>query len=269
MKILINYSDSNFIKQQKKNSKSGMSIGGFDKVVEYGPDKMSEEFKRKHGSFIESNPRGGGYWIWKPYIIWDALCNHAQDGDYVFYCDSGSLFLNTIDHVINEMERADKDLFVTEVPLLEYQWTKEECFQALDCYEEKYLYTNQIQATYILIKKNKKTLKFIWDYIELCNRYSLLNDVKNEKNNKFLISHRHDQSLLSLLCKLRGIEGFRDISQYGIRPFQYITKERDFCIKNYKNSNYPQITLSYRKEKWWKVSLKEKIKDTLGFGIRI
>ncbi|WHX80023.1 hypothetical protein QNH32_05290 [Priestia flexa] len=268
MKILINYSDNNFRKQQIKNTKSGFRHGGFDRVIEYGPSDLEEDFLQKHTSFINNNKRGGGYWIWKPYIILHALNQHAEYGDYVFYCDSGSYFVNTIDYLIKDLTASNQDIFLTEIPLLEYQWTKSECFERLECKEDRFLYSNQRQGTYILVRKTEKSIKFIERYLELCNQYDLLNDSKNEENNKQLIDHRHDQSLLSLLSKKEGIEGFRDISQYGIRPYQYITSDRDFFIKKYKNSTYPQITISYRKDKWFKVFLKEKVKDKLGFTLR-
>ncbi len=31
------------------------------------------KFWKKHGTFIESNPRGYGYWLWKPFIIKETL----------------------------------------------------------------------------------------------------------------------------------------------------------------------------------------------------
>lgn len=269
MKILINYSNHNFKKQQKTNTKSGKKYGGFDKVIEYGPSDLDNDFLEQHASFINNNKRGGGYWIWKPYIILHALLNHAKDGDYIFYCDSGSFFINTIDYLIKDMENTKQDIFLTEIPLLEYQWTKRECFEGLECLEEKYLFSNQIQGTYILIKKTDKAIDFVKKYLESCSRYNLLNDDKDLEMNKDLIDHRHDQSILSLLSKKEGIKAFRDISQYGIRPNQYITPDRDFLIKHYRNSTFPQITISYRKDIWWKVFLREKLKDLLGFRLRI
>ena len=42
--------------------------------------KADTEFWFKHGAFIKRNPRGFGYWIWKPYIIWKTL-KSLPDGD--------------------------------------------------------------------------------------------------------------------------------------------------------------------------------------------
>jgi hypothetical protein len=269
LKILINYADENFKSQQKLNSKSGQKKGGFDQVIEFSPKDLNGEFLEKHSSFMHSNKRGGGYWLWKPYILLKTLVEYTNDGDYVFYCDSGCFFINSIDYLIDVLEKSKQDILLTEIPLLEYQWTKKECFLALNCLDDRILYSNQIQGGYILVKKTKESVSFIEEYLNVCSQYELLDDSKNIDINNNLIDHRHDQSILSLLSKKRGFVFFRDISQYGQRPFQYLTPDRDFIIKRYENSNYPQIICSYRKNKWWLVYLKERIKDKLGFKIKV
>lgn len=46
------------------------------------------DFWPKHSRFINSNPRGYGYWLWKPYIILKQL-ELLNDGDILFYADCG------------------------------------------------------------------------------------------------------------------------------------------------------------------------------------
>lgn len=267
LKILINYADSNFSKQQQLNSKTGLKKGSFDKVIEFSPSNIGEEFKKKHDVFLKNNPRGAGYWLWKPYIILKAL-EEAEDGDYIFYCDAGAIFVNSIEYLIEAMENEQQSVFLTQNPLLEKQWTKVECFQELGCVGKEYSETGQAVGGYILVKKDAAAINFINDYYELCCKYYLLDDSKTDQQIDEFIDHRHDQSLLSLLAKKRKYSFFRDISQYGIRPFQYIAPGREYSIQTYKNSTYPQILLSYRKDNWIKVYIKEKIKDYLGFKLR-
>lgn len=269
LKILINYADSNFKKQQRINSKTGLKIGGFDKVIEYRPEKLGDDFYDKHSSFIKNNKRGAGYWIWKPYIILDTLLKRAKENDYVFYSDSGAMFINSVDYLVEALENSNQDIFITELPLIEYQWTKRECFLKLDCYKDEFVYSNQLQATFLLIKRTNFSINFAKEYYELCSDYSLINDDFDPKINNDLIDHRHDQSVLSLLAKKMGIKPFRDITQYGLRPWQYVSPNREYHIKSYNNSNYPQILSLYRRDDWRKVLIKEKIKNKLGFTLRI
>ncbi|OPA80468.1 hypothetical protein BVG16_06995 [Paenibacillus selenitireducens] len=268
MKILINFADDKFAKQQKLNSKSGYKKGGFDKVIEYNPSSLGEDFTVRHKEFLEVSNRGAGYWLWKPYIILKTL-EDANEGDYVFYCDSGSIFINSIDHIINAMEQNNQSIFLTELPLLEKQWTKMECFHELKCMDEKYRETPQVIATYIMLKKDENSIKLMNEYYNLCCKYQLLDDSKEMKQDPKFIDHRHDQSLLSLLAKMNNVSFHRDITQYGIRPFLYTAAGREYMIKSYRNSSYPQILLSYRKGNWLKVLIKEKFKDYLGFNLRL
>ncbi|UZJ79341.1 hypothetical protein [Fictibacillus sp. KU28468] len=268
MKILINYADENYKNEQKRNSYTGIKNGGFDKVIEFSPEKLDQDFLEQHSSFISNNKRGGGYWIWKPFIILKTLKEVADFGDFIFYCDSGSMFINTIDYLIVELEKSHQDIFLTEIPLIEYQWTKYECFKKLNCLDNKYLYSNQVQSGFILIKKTKSSIEFFEKYISVCVDYSNINDDWNKDINRDLIDHRHDQSILSLLAKKASLELFRDISQYGTRPWQYINPNLDFNIKKYRNSNYPQIVNLYRKDNWYKVLIKERIKDLIGVKLR-
>src|SRR5437762_81793 len=103
MKILINYADRKFYESQKKNSMTGLNVGGFDKVIQYSRKDIDPEFCNKNKHII-NYPKGAGYWIWKPYIILKTLEN-TKEGDYIFYCDAGSHFVNSIDHLIKQMEQ--------------------------------------------------------------------------------------------------------------------------------------------------------------------
>ena len=66
MVIAVNYADKKFQRAQKLNSRSARQWGA-DKVIEYGPKDIDEAFRR-HNEEILNAPRGGGYYLWKPYI---------------------------------------------------------------------------------------------------------------------------------------------------------------------------------------------------------
>lgn len=89
-KILVNYATKEFRISQKLNSLTGIHLGGFDKVFNYSPKDLSRHFKRKHAEIL-SNPRGGGYWLWKPYVILQAL-RRSMPNDILFYCDLCSVY---------------------------------------------------------------------------------------------------------------------------------------------------------------------------------
>ena len=47
-KILINYANKAFKKAQKLNSKTGLGVGNFDRVIEYSPKDIDKKFYEKN-----------------------------------------------------------------------------------------------------------------------------------------------------------------------------------------------------------------------------
>ncbi|MGE6567072.1 hypothetical protein ACQKE9_00750 [Shewanella vesiculosa] len=243
MKVAINFADENFKGKQKFNTKTALNFGGFDKVYEFGPSDIDDLFYESNKNILEQK-RGGGYWLWKPYFIKKVL-EKQNIGDYVFYSDSGTFFINKIKYLIDVMDRNDTDIMLFELPLIECEWTNSYLFKSLDLMSEKYRLSNQICATYILLRNSVKSRLFINEYLELCMNENYITDV-NTITDGIVKDHRHDQSILSLLAKSKKMIPFRDPSDYGIFPFRYFTENRLFKVNSYKDE-YPVILLSNRK----------------------
>lgn len=262
MKIAINYADDKFKNQQGYNTKTAYRKGKVDLVIEYTPKDLDIDFKTKYDHIL-SQKRGGGYWLWKPYIILKTLAK-VNEGDYVIYCDSGAFYTDKVDKLIEAMKKYNDDLMAFELPLIEKQWTKKETFQLMDCNDELYLEDNQILATYFVIRKSNYTIDFFNKYFEYCKDERILTDYMDKDNQyKCFIEHRHDQSIFSLLCKKEGIVPYRDPSQYGDRPWDYAAYDRLVKYKKYLNSDYPRIVMSQREAKFKSFIIKEKIKDLI------
>lgn len=262
MIVAINYANENFRKSQRYNTQTAYKNGKVDKVIEYSPENIDKQFYQDY-KHILSQKRGGGYWLWKPYIIMKTL-KELSMGDYLFYCDSGAYYVNDVRYLISDIEKSNTDIMVFELPLIEKQWTKKELFNLMECFDNKYSESNQILAGYFLIKKSEYSIKFFERYLE----YACMTDALNDNYDKELqcndfIAHRHDQSLLSLLSKKENLVPFRDPSQYGDRPWEYIGSNWLIRYKKYNNSNYPKIVVSHRKANITKFRMAEFIKSTL------
>lgn len=260
MIVAINYSDENFRKSQKMNTRTAYKKGKVDKVIEYSPKDIDNKFYKENEKIL-SQKRGGGYWLWKPYIILKTL-NKLKEGDYLFYCDSGAIYVNNVQYLINDLENSGQDIMIFELPLLEKQWTKKETFIKMKCDFDIYYNTNQCIGGYILLKVGERSKEFIKEYLKYCKDELLITDYldSNIKQEETFIAHRHDQSILSLLSKKHKIDPFRDPSQYGNRPWEYRGNKRIYKLNKYKNSEYPQIVLSNRKANARIFLLKENIK---------
>ena len=228
MIIAINYSNEDYAQAKKLNSFTAKVFGRVNKVISYGPSDIDKEFKDKYSEILSAK-RGNGYWLWKPYFINKTL-SKMREGEYLIYSDSGMCYIRKIDDLILKMNEAKQDIFLTEIPLFEIQFTHPEVLKKLD--GEKFKYTNQIQGPLMIVKKTEFSQKFINDWLFSCQDKNLLiaNNYGNI-NDSLFISHREDQSILSVLAKKNGIEPFTDISDYGRFPLQYMQSGFLFRLK--------------------------------------
>ena len=127
VKVLINYANDRFRRSQALNSSTGLEVAGFDKVVSCSPQDIDPGFYEANQAILRET-RGNGYWLWKPYFIKQAL-DAVHDGDYVFYSDSGSYFLRSIDPLIQVGVEGRQDLICFQLHgLIEQEWTKRDAF---------------------------------------------------------------------------------------------------------------------------------------------
>lgn len=216
MVYAINFADENFKSAQKFNSKMAKRFGA-DVVIEYSPRDIDEEFKKKN-SAIWNNKRGCGYWIWKPYVI-----NHTlqlmEDGDYMLYCDAGSCIIDDLHILINAMQSNNDDIMLFCLHSIEKNYSKRDAFIVMDCDSEEYRDTPQRCATYLLLKKSEKSVKFIEEWLTLAQDRRIITDEENvmgKPNYEGFVEHRHDQTILSLLSKKWGIGAYRDPGKFGL-----------------------------------------------------
>jgi len=275
---IISYADDRFSKQQKKLSKSIRRISRNYNNIEYGPNDIDKEFYTQN-QLILNNSKGGGYWLWKPYIIKKQI-EKLNEGDYLFYCDSGAILVNRIEHLINNLKNSGQDIMGFQLPLIEKQWTKKELFIKMNCCENYFYDSNQILASFILIRKSEFSLKFIDDYLKYSLIYENITDFHDQSITweNYFINHRHDQSIFSLLYKKYELSPFKDPSQFGNFPDGYsgyrmvkykynelykLSNGRFFRVEKNDNSNYPIILYHLRNENYYILKAKILIKKII------
>ncbi|MRX38750.1 hypothetical protein GJU43_05655 [Flavobacterium sp. LC2016-23] len=267
MIVAINYSNETFKKAAKLNAFTAKHFGKVDKVISYSPNDVDEYFKIKNSKIFE-NKRGDGCWLWKPYFISKTL-SELNEFDYLVYVDSGICYLNKIDYLIDKMNGVKQDIFYTQTPLLEVQYTHPEVIKALNA--EPYKFTNQAQAGLMVIRKTDFSVKFIQDWLDLCQDSNLLTGNFDDCSSEpFYISHREDQSLFSVLTKKHDLKPFMDCTDYGRFPVNYLHNDILFKITHYE-SNYKldkTVFLLFRKANPFIYFLKfilKKIFASIGF----
>lgn len=243
MLYVCNFADSKYKKQQELNTKSAYNKGKADQVIEYNVGDLTElqEIYPEHFKI----KRGYGLWFWKPYLILKAM-KQMNDNDYLFYCDSGAIFIDDIHKLLPDFEKSGHDLMVFEQPLLACSFTKGEAYHLLNCYD----YTgNQLLGGYILLKKTNQSILYMQEWLNAMSDIRVLSGEKflpYIKDHKKFIAHREDQSILTILCKKWNIKAHRDPSDFGIFPWQYM-RAGGYHSKRYPNSHYPTILLCVRR----------------------
>lgn len=154
--------------------------------------------------FIRNNPRGFGYWLWKPIII-DAVLKTMHEGDFLVYSDGGCeispLGTRRLHQYINACN--DRGGIFFHLEHMEEKFTKTELFEYLNTPEEQRI-SPQIQSTIFVIKNCQETraLAEKWLALSRLDSMRLLTDEGSAaKQSNHFIEHRHDQSILSLVVK--------------------------------------------------------------------
>ena len=213
----ITYSNELYDNPKKWNLKSALENGA-DVAIGYSPTDIDNEFYSKNKKILDC-VRGNGYWLWKPYFILKKI-QEMNYGDYLVYADAGSVYVNNINILLKKMEANNDEIMVFDQPYFEREWTKRDALILMDCDKEEYCNSHQIMATFIVLKKSDRIVRFIEEWLAYCEDERIITDNANimgKENYPEFIENRYDQSVLSLLAKKRGLRVYDNPTQliYG------------------------------------------------------
>jgi len=221
MKIFITYGDSNFKESLNRIKKQAQKSGLFDKIIIYKPSDLP--------TFIKASPlmafsRGGGYWVWKPYIIYHTLLK-CNDGDIVYYADSGCTINNKSEewNVLASYLKSYNAIFFQYRREYKYpgwdkickipennsskiiHWMKPSCVSFFNNFLQvgDYQAFDKIWGGFIIIKKTNPIISVLenWYRLTLFKPELIMDPMGEELNNlpKTFNQHRHDQAILTPL----------------------------------------------------------------------
>ena len=232
-----------YIKARDYNTKTAYERGYVDKVIEWSPE-MIQDYVSQHKEIFDIS-RGAGLWLWKPYVILQTL-KQINDGDYVIYADAGSFYIDKVQPLIDVMKRDDVWLMPYEMPLLNRQFCKHESYVLANMPVDD---ANQICATELIVKKCPEAVKFVEEWLHLCEDIRILSperfchDIEEFPD---FITHREDQAVYSLMVHKYGLQVYREPTEAGIMPWCYAYSRGKYMKKQYKNSPYGVILLNAR-----------------------
>lgn len=206
----------------------------FDDIIVYNETDLKSipEFWERNKEFVESNKRGYGYWIWKPYLILKTL-KQMKEGDVLVYCDCGSTLRSAgrsqMLEFIELSKTAENGILGFSLDangsdfFFEKKWTKMDVFHKLNIKESEleFFESPQICATEIILCKNKETVDFVQTWYDICmaENYKYVTDRPSEmSNHSSFVENRHDQSIYSLM--LKKTNRMKLITEHGVEnPF--------------------------------------------------
>ena len=151
--------DERYQKAMEYNARTARKKGGVDRVYMYSVSDIDPEFREKNRHIL-SQPRGNGYWLWKPYFI-ERTLRLLQEGDYLVYCDAGIYYNASVKKLIHAMERQGDDMMAFAINHMEYEYTKRDVFLALHMDQEEYARTPQRMAGTIVLRKTAHSVQVI------------------------------------------------------------------------------------------------------------
>lgn len=214
-RYLISFADSRMKKALKRLREQAESVNFFDEIELYTEKDLDENFIEENKDLLKSRVRGFGYWKWKPYLI-NRVLERLNDNDELYYIDAGC-HLNPRGRArmfeYAEM-LAESDLGIAAFALGPY--CSDKAFTKMDLLvhlgvenNESILNSGQICATHVFIKKNKRSVEFVQNWLSISNNIHFIDDSPSILTNfPSFVEHRHDQSVFSILCKLHSATFF-------------------------------------------------------------
>jgi hypothetical protein len=172
-------------------------------IIVFEKYQIDNDFNEKNKSILECG-RGGGYWLWKPYIINETL-KKINENDLIFYLDSKYYFIEEFDNLYSEhMEKNDILVWKNkpnEPVWYMKNWCKMDVIIKYNMFGK--VFDENVEDCWggaLIVKKNENTVKYMKEWLDMCCIYEDITDSSSTTTNSDLFhEHRHDQSLLSII----------------------------------------------------------------------
>jgi len=237
-KLHITYSDTNMTKSAILCRDSALKHGAHHSIM--FNEKCYDPLFYGLNKDILDNERGAGYWLWKPYIIYNNLCR-LSDGDILIYTDAGVEIINNLDIIIDKM---DSDVFLFGNNYKHLDWCKMDVMDFI-LYDWPFTYNEdnrQVQASVIFIRNSRSSNQFIKEWLKLSQIDGFIDDSNSLSTNYHSFQeHRHDQAILTCLAYKYGIKLHWWPAEYNNGQFVYDKHPQ------YSKDDYPVMFHHHRK----------------------
>lgn len=204
------YNDNTHTNYLRQLIRSVEKYGSEFKIIIFNKRDIDREFVEKNKDILNCK-RGGGYWLWKPYIINEVL-KKIDYGDIVFYLDSKYYFFDNLsnlysDYMINNDILVWKNKPNSDTGFMK-KWCKMDVIVKYNMVHKVFRENvDDCWAGAIIVKKTDNTLMYIQEWLNMCCNYHDITDEESKlKNSPLFVEHRHDQSLLGVVMHKYNID---------------------------------------------------------------
>lgn len=199
---LVSYADGPEVYFRNQYGLAESALGkGVDMILNYRRSHLDPEFVEKN-KYILNKKTGAGYWLWKPWVILDAM-KKAPENAVIIYSDTGSTFKGSLASLIKLTEKYSVILSYYEDRSTcgsASSSTKREVFVRLECDTPKCHNGPPIWAGFLIFKNTPEARNFVESWLQYAQDPSLLIEgpTANPELPEFK-SHFHDQAILNVL----------------------------------------------------------------------
>jgi hypothetical protein len=130
--------------------------------------------------------RGFGYWLWKPFLIYQELIRMRED-DFLLYTDAGV-------EIVRDPRITEDNVFLFGNNYNHLHWCKGSVLDAIGRKE-----TKQIQASAMIFRNTQEARDLVKRWLLWCQMPGMIDDSPSENNHPEFREHRHDQAILTCL----------------------------------------------------------------------
>lgn len=187
-------------------------LAGISDLRIYRPDHPAVRTAASENPEVAQYPRGAGYWIWKPYVVLDALTT-LPEGSVVLYTDVAMTYVDEPSGLLARSEDAEIVLFNSALANATHRtWTKRDCLVLLDADNEQHWDRRLAQGGVQLYRVGPSARSFVAEWRDAMRDPRVLTDAPNElgyPNLDEFVEHRHDMSVLSVIAARHEIDQTR------------------------------------------------------------
>lgn len=205
LKLLTFYTED--FADNARNLMASAKAVGFAECIGLTSDYYKGSDFEERNKKVLTLKKGAGYWLWKPYIIKEEL-KKLKDGELLFYCDAGRTryyeFESYPDEIVRRCFLENKGFLLG--PSCDHfgplsAWTKSDCIKLMNA--SKHILSRPLLMTWSVWSNCANSHSFLDQWLKYAEDERCLTDVANTlsiENYREFRAHRHDQSILSILC---------------------------------------------------------------------